>query len=359
MPYVDLDAIRRQAGLGSNDKTPKTNEEKFKKEHEEEKRKAQEEVDAVINSSVYTREELSSKKPLIPDKFPVRDKSDVKTDGVYEELPVKDPVDISVEINANDHFSSITDDFTHFKASNNSSVQTVLPSDINEPAVVKPDDIASDTDLLDDDPDELASRDEQEYDDAEDYEDEYEEDVRKPETKRRVVSAKGGNKSSSDSKKVSGKNIGKSYLRDFPSSIANYARTLFPSANNISEAVAAYIYRFEKNNLDINSVPENIRIISEDYIGDNIDMSDVQGTMLEEMERLRTSVNKSINRLSAIELGIIYALFDRMGFRKKRQDTPGEVDFLEAGVGDLLTRLESQAAHNEQRRKERDGRPKR
>ena len=56
-------------------------------------------------------------------------------------------------------------------------------------------------------------------------------------------------------------------------------------------------------------------------------------------------------------MALAYILFDRIGFRKKQQDSPGTIDFLESGVADLINRLETQSELKSSRDKQRNGRP--
>lgn len=380
MPYIDLNAIKKQARIDtSDDKKSKTDEEKYKQEHEAEKKKAQDEVDSVLNSGVYERDNLSSlgikrqSSVVIPDKFPSKIASDDDSGADSDDADThEEPKQPDIQINEDDHFASISSGDLDFDI-NNDDIAMVAPDDIdgpvqsedtsgnntNLPVNVKTDTYSDEDEFYDDDND---------IDSLDDYDNHEELVHKKSEAAKPAHSASAASREKgSQSKRARSvtklrqteADIKYSALRKVPTALVMHVKSLFPKATNIDDAVTAYIYRIERQHFEADAVPEKIREIADDYIGDDVNISSVQGVMLEEMGRLRSSVNKSINRLSAIELGIIYALFDRMGFRKKEQLTPGEIDFLEAGIGDLLMRLESQAAMNEQRRKEREGRPKR
>ena len=149
---------------------------------------------------------------------------------------------------------------------------------------------------------------------------------------------------------------GTSVLKKFPTDLALHIQSMFPDANNMNDAVAAYVYLKEGKPDDMN-VPDNIKDIAESYIGETVTAKDVQNELEKQLMQLQIHDRLQNKKLESIELALAYILFDRIGFRKKQQDSPGTIDFLESGVADLINRLETQSELKSSRDKQRNGRP--
>ena len=157
-------------------------------------------------------------------------------------------------------------------------------------------------------------------------------------------------------KSVSNADIPMSVIKRFPSDLAKHIKSLFPAATTMDEALTAYVYIKEGEPPDI-PVPSNIQAIIDSYVGDVVTPKDVQEELMKELLRIREMNNKTMRKLNSIELAISYELFDRFGFRKASALTPGELNFLEAGISDLIKQLEKQAELKQTRDTQKSGRP--
>lgn len=159
-------------------------------------------------------------------------------------------------------------------------------------------------------------------------------------------------------KSVSNSDVAMSVIKKFPSDLARHIKSLFPAANTMDEALTAYVYMKEGEPPDI-LVPDNIQTIIDSYIGDVVTPKDVQEELMKELLKIREMNNKTMRKLNSIELAIAYELFDRAGFRKEPISalSPGELNFLGAGVSDLIKQLEKQAELKQNRDNQRAGRP--
>jgi hypothetical protein len=153
-----------------------------------------------------------------------------------------------------------------------------------------------------------------------------------------------------------GDTIPMSVLKKFPSGLAYHIKSLFPEARTMDEAVAAYVYLKEGEPSDI-QVPYEIKKLAKGYIGDSVTPKDVQDELMKEIYKLREYNTKFMKKLNSVELAVSYALFDRLGFRKANALTPGELNFLEAGISDLVKQLEKQSEIKQNRDSQRQGRP--
>ena len=79
--------------------------------------------------------------------------------------------------------------------------------------------------------------------------------------------------------------------------------------------------------------------------------------MTKELVQLKAYDRAISQKLETLELAVVYALFDHIGFRKTDQSSPGTIDFLEQGVIDMINRLEKQSHVKQMRDAQRNGRP--
>lgn len=147
-----------------------------------------------------------------------------------------------------------------------------------------------------------------------------------------------------------------STLKRFPSGLAYHIKSLFPEARTMDEAVAAYVYIKEGEPDDI-QVPSDIKDIAKSYVGLSVTPKDVQDELMKELHKLREFNTKFMKKLNSVELGVAYAIFDRFGFRKANALTPAELNFLEAGIADLVKQLEKQSEIKQNRDAQKSGRP--
>lgn len=147
-----------------------------------------------------------------------------------------------------------------------------------------------------------------------------------------------------------------SHLKKFPTDLAMRAKMLFPEATTMDEAVAAYMYLKEGKPSDLN-VPERVKVVADTYIGETVTVKDAQDELTKELVQLKAYDRAISQKLETLELAVVYALFDHIGFRKTDQSSPGTIDFLEQGVIDMINRLEKQSHVKQMRDAQRNGRP--
>lgn len=162
--------------------------------------------------------------------------------------------------------------------------------------------------------------------------------VRRQESVRRIYE-------DSSQVSVSPDDIKYSTIKKFPQSMAQQAKRLFPAATNMDDALTAYFYHHEGRPADM-LVPDNIKQIADSYVGDEFSARDMYDGFLREISDLHKLVKGFGRKLDILELGVSYLMFDRIGFRRAPQETPGSINFLENGVTDLMKRLETQSDLN-------------
>lgn len=154
-------------------------------------------------------------------------------------------------------------------------------------------------------------------------------------------------KSKSDADK---QQTGTAQIRDFPRSLLVLARAEFPNASNNTDALAAYVLaKSGRSNLD---VPESVAELVKDWNGDKT---------LENMERrisaLTNQVVVLLGLMQEMELLTTFIAFDRLGYRQEVASDIRNVDFLENGVTDLMTRLREQNRALRKQEAIKNGRP--
>lgn len=134
----------------------------------------------------------------------------------------------------------------------------------------------------------------------------------------------------------------KAHLRNVPSYMALRAREMFPTSSNQDEAVTAYIY-YHEGQPDDWPVSDRIKEVLKSYRGDVVTNAEMRDDIAKDLQELKAANKALASDLHTIELGVVYAMFDRMGFRQEVQSSPGTVNFLEAKVADMMKRLETQS----------------
>lgn len=140
----------------------------------------------------------------------------------------------------------------------------------------------------------------------------------------------GGNKPKK--KRIVGESV---QIRDFPRELMSFVRAEFPSANNNTDALAAYIYVKLGNKVDVS---DDIKDLAKTYNGDKTVQNLAQRTA-----NLERTINEMKKQNDELLLLLSYIAFDRLGYRKEQAKSPREVNLLEAGVRDLMRRVTEQA----------------
>ena len=127
-------------------------------------------------------------------------------------------------------------------------------------------------------------------------------------------------------------------LKKVPTHLVQPIQKLF-GASNQSDAICALCYYFLGKNPDI-YVDDKIKELANNYNDDDITIEEIKDDLHKDLSDIKASNRLLMNKLITIELGIAYGLFDEMGFRKIVQETPGNVEFMEHGMLDLISNLE-------------------
>lgn len=329
-------------------------EEKFKQQHEQEKAEAQDVVDSVLYADATMRERKADTASQ-----PNENEAPVETVETSVET-VEEPVDESVpeteepksetyNIKGSYRDSSGEDDFAD-DAEEDADVYEPPSEDDEEEASDYEEEPVYDEDLAEesernthlpdtDDSDELQRREEEAA------------------LRERTAAANNRNRARpKPAKQVANADIAMSTLKKFPTELAQYIKKLFPEARTMDEAVAAYVYMKEGEPDDI-PVPKEIKQLVKGYIGEAVTLKDVQDEVLKELTRVREYNTRVMKKLNAVELAVGYDIFDRLGFRKANALTPSELNFLEAGMSDLIKQLEKQSEIKQNRDQQKSGRP--
>jgi hypothetical protein len=336
-------------------------EEIFREEHEREKKDAQSNVDAVLYSDVSMRNKPSS---ASSSETPSQNDSNASSTDTTDVEPVEETVPVDSTENEADTsvpeeesadsylvsglYRSGEDDAFADDAEDGASEYDPsddIGSDVveTEPELNEYEEPIVDTSSYPetDDENELARR-------------EAEADLRK---RTAAANAKNRPKSKSVKKQTNASDeVQMSTLKKFPSELAYHIKSLFPEARTMDDAVAAYVYLKEGEPDDIR-VPYEIKKLVKCYIGDSVTPKDVQDEIMKELYKIREYNTRFMKKLNSVELGVTYTLFDRLGFRKANALSPSELNFLEAGIADLLKQLEKQSEIKQNRDSQRSGRP--
>jgi hypothetical protein len=138
-------------------------------------------------------------------------------------------------------------------------------------------------------------------------------------------------------------------LRNFPKSLANQAKAMFPSATNQSDAIAAYMYVMSHGEFDVS---DDVKVIAKSYGGDRT---------VENLEKRVSSMEKQLVEMSKIlnEIEILtgFTLYHRMGYSRANDTDTRHIDFLETGMEELLARIKEQTREKMKHDAIANGRP--
>jgi hypothetical protein len=139
------------------------------------------------------------------------------------------------------------------------------------------------------------------------------------------------------------------YLRNVPKSVAGEARRIFPTANNNTDAVAAYI-----------AYKSGVRDGLTDTQLELLDTTEVSDPIVEQNQRIahieNTMVNMSV-MMRELETAMSYIIFDRLGFRRENPDAPRQANLNEPGMTEMIERVREMSRQMYQQEKRRKGRP--
>jgi hypothetical protein len=139
------------------------------------------------------------------------------------------------------------------------------------------------------------------------------------------------------------------YLRNVPKSVAGEARRIFPTANNNTDAVAAYI-----------AYKSGVRDGLTDTQLELLDTTEVADLIVEQNQRIthveNTMVNMSV-MMRELETAMSYIIFDRLGFRRENPDAPRQANLNEPGMTEMIQRVREMSRQMYQQEKRRKGRP--
>lgn len=146
-----------------------------------------------------------------------------------------------------------------------------------------------------------------------------------------------------------------SYIRDVPKILLDHMTPEFPSANNQTDLLVAYLVchsdpEFQKEVMNVLTV-EQKELIKK--------WKGKQGMSLEErLDKLSASISNMGFSMDMLEMMVSFMAFDRVGFRHSNPVQPRDIDFLENGVTDVMLRAVEQTKQLRSRMQIENGRPK-
>jgi hypothetical protein len=141
----------------------------------------------------------------------------------------------------------------------------------------------------------------------------------------------------------------KASIRDFPTNLLAIAKSEFPSAQNQTDALAAYVYVKSGKNV---AISDSIRELVDDWEGDH-----TVANIEKRVTSLENSVREIKKMLESLNLLMAYVAFDRLGYRNEQARSPRDVNLLENGVEDLMKRVDEQADTKRKHDAVQNGRP--
>ena len=159
-------------------------------------------------------------------------------------------------------------------------------------------------------------------------------------------------------KKSDGDDCARSRVRGVPTALIKRVQQQFSSGPNQDDAIAAYIYLKEGCPADMD-VPDNIKEVAKSYCGEVVSNEDIQADFMEELNKIKNNDKQLMQKINAIEIAVVYAIFDRLGFRKGDITSESQINFTEAGMHELLDNLEVSSINYQTRLKKSEGRMKR
>lgn len=148
-------------------------------------------------------------------------------------------------------------------------------------------------------------------------------------------------------KRKSKRNV--TYIRDLPTSLVTEARRLFPSANNNTDAVAAYM-AFKSGVMD-DLTDEQMALVK------SYDGEDPVVSMNERIHNIERSMVSFMAMFQELELTLGFIAYDRLGYRRESADSPRDVNMLENGVDAMVERMRESAKQFRARDAIKNGRP--
>lgn len=141
----------------------------------------------------------------------------------------------------------------------------------------------------------------------------------------------------------------KSSIRDFPTNLLAIAKAEFPSAQNQTDALAAYVYVKSGKKVTIS---DEVQLLVDTWDGDN-----TVANLEKRVGSLENSVREMKKMLESLNLLMAYIAFDRLGYRNEQARSPRDVNLLENGVEDLMARVDEQADAKRKHDAVKNGRP--
>lgn len=142
-----------------------------------------------------------------------------------------------------------------------------------------------------------------------------------------------------------------SYPRYIPTVYANEARRLFPNAENVTDALVAYMAI--KSGITADLSDKQLELVR------GFDGDDPMVSVNDRLTRLENKMNALVAMHNEMELAIAYVLFDRLGFRRENPGNPGNANLLENGVDELVERMRQCAKQFVDYDRRKHGRPNR
>lgn len=128
----------------------------------------------------------------------------------------------------------------------------------------------------------------------------------------------------------------KSFIRDFPKDLLAVAKAEFPEASNNADALSAYIA--VKSDVSVKGLSDSVQALVDAY-----EAPDYLQSINDRLSNLERQNAALVMILQELELGLSYLTFDYLGYRKEDANSVRDVNFLENGVSDLITRMREQA----------------
>lgn len=142
-------------------------------------------------------------------------------------------------------------------------------------------------------------------------------------------------------------------IKGFPIDVVNAVRKAFPGARSNRDALAAMAVVFLGENFKVSDSIEEL--VSEYNKGDPIVSIEDR---LKHIEQTLYELNKNS---SETELGLAYMIYDRLGYRTSKSNTPRNIDMLESGragaVTDVVFRMREQSREFKRQENIKEGRP--
>lgn len=302
-------------------------------------------VDPVDPVDIVEKSDVDTTQSEFNDDFD----DDLGSDLTVEDVPIEQS-SVKTSVPEKHEFVDPTDDFKQMLNKDHAeSVVDIADFDDVDDFVSDEQDVISaeniETDIEDD------------VDDTDDMDQDIEEETAESALRQRTAEHNHKNVPKSITNPVYNKaTTGNSVLKAFPTSLVQIARNSFPeeAVSNNTEAVAAYIYYKEGCPPDVN-VPQNIKNIAKLYNRGGVTTEDLQDSFEDNMRTVDAHLRDLIKIVHAIELGVAYGLCDHIGFRTKDQNSPGELEFLEQAIIDVVKRLNAQSELNQGRISARKG----